>query len=267
MSENKFVKLKNRGLLKISGPDRYSFLQGLITNDVEKLQTQPSLYACLLTPNGKFLFDFILFERNDTIHIDCEGGDRAAALVQKLTMYKLRANVTIEMDPDIAVFSILDEENQSPLTAGLIPDPRHEKMGYRTYTKPHNSAEINFDAWDEQRIRLSIPDGSRDMIPEKSTLLECNIDRLHGISWDKGCYMGQELTARMNYRALIKKSLQAIDFKHENPPTSGEALTLNNKVIGDMRSSCGSIGLAMLRHEYLDNKEELPFKLLSSDVR
>ncbi|MDB2683048.1 folate-binding protein [Alphaproteobacteria bacterium] len=232
-----FVTLKNRGLIKISGKDRYAFLQGLITNDIEKLETLPSIYACLLTPQGKFLHDFFITENNNELLLDCEGGQRTEDLAKRLTTYKIRANIEITTTPENTVYSIFNSEHG-------IPDPRNSEIGNRSFEKP-DCEEKPFETWDTRRITLTIPDGSRDMIIDKSTLLESNIDKLNGIDFDKGCYIGQELTARMHYRGLAKKHLQTIT---ENIRPFGEEMRdQNGKLIGEMRSSCGDIGIALLK--------------------
>lgn len=236
-----FTKLENRGLITISGADRRKFLQGLISNDIDLLGKQPMIYACLLTPNGKFLHDFFIREENEILLIDCEGGERTHDLAKRLNIYKLRAHVIIEAKTPATVYAVIGD-----LSVGL-PDPRHPEMGTRTAEKPDTIPEEPFSAWDIHRIKLCIPDGSRDMIPEKSTLLECGIDRLNGVSFEKGCYMGQELTARMHYRGLVKKRLSVVS--RENLPPFGEDLIENGQRIGEMRSSCGHFGLAVVREE------------------
>lgn len=210
-----FTKLENRGLIKISGSDQEIFLQGLITNDIRLLgetgrtgRERTLLYSCLLTPNGKFLFDFFLSKTPHTIELDCEGGQRAVDLARLLKKYVLRANVAIEICEDVPRYATINAPHHDNFV-----DPRHNAMGYRTHAPPSGIAEQPFDVWDAHRIRLGIPDGSRDMVPESSTLLECNIDKFNGISFDKGCYMGQELTARMHYRGLAKKHLQTVTAK------------------------------------------------------
>lgn len=239
-----FTKLKNRGLLKISGADRKSFLQGLISNDINLLDTQPILYACLLTPQGKFLYDFFISEVNDTLFLDCEGGQRLLDLTKLLGIYKLRSNVILTPEPEIDVYAIFSHDNHIP------DDPRHRLLGKRSFTAPENAAEQPFEYWDKLRIGLSVPDGSRDMISGQSTLLECGIDTLNGISFNKGCYMGQELTARTHYRGLIKKHLYVVSG--ENLPEPGTAIIANAQTIGEMRSRCENYGLALIKDEALD---------------
>lgn len=183
--------------------------------------------------------------------IECEGGDRAQDLYDRLIKYRLRQDVQISMEPDVPVYAIWEdqrnrpsEEQQNDFGDSEIPrfrDPRHPEMGYRSYEKPQNQPEVPFDIWDKHRISLCIPDGSRDLIPEKSTLDEGRIDQLNGLSYDKGCYVGQELTARMHYRGLGKKHLYTVDV--ENLPKGAE-----------LRSSCDGIGLALVKDEVMTDE-------------
>lgn len=221
-----FTTLRNRGLITVSGADRRTFLQGLISNDIDLLDKQPCVYACLLTAQGKFLHDFFITEKDDVLLLDCEGGARASDLAKRLSLYKLRARVEIQFLEENSVYTVIGKERG-------VPDPRHWNIGYRSFEKPEGMEERPFEAWDHHRILLTIPDGSRDMIVEQSTLLECNIDKLNGISFEKGCYIGQELTARMHYRALVKRRLQTVKL-----PYTGD---------GELRSTCGDVGIALER--------------------
>lgn len=238
MTENAFyTRLQNRALIHIEGKDRHVFLQGLITNDIETLKPGALLYACLLNAQGKFLHDFFISEGDGFLLLECEGGERAEDLLRRLNMYRLRADVQISLENNVPVYAVIGAE------AGL-KDPRHADMGYRAFEKP-DLPEAPFSAWDERRIKLCIPDGSRDLIPEKSTMDEARMDTLNAIDYDKGCYVGQELTARMHYRGLGKKHLQTISGT--GLPKSGEDIIADGKTIGEMRSKCGDIGLALLK--------------------
>ncbi len=224
-----FTKLPNRGLIHLEGPDRHDFLQGLITNDIEKLEPGKALYACLLTPQGKFLHDFFVTEGDSFTLLECEDGERAQDLFERLNKYRLHADVQISVEESVPVYAIFGNQN-----APGYPDPRNPEMGYRSFEKPNGLEEKPFDEWDCHRITLGIPDGSRDMIPEKSTLDEANIEKWNGVSYEKGCYVGQELTARMHHRGLGKKHLQTVQLN-----------ALPDKA--ELRSSCGDIGLALVR--------------------
>ncbi len=254
MSKPFYVSLKNRGLIHIEGEDRKSFLQGLISNDIMKAAPGRILYSCLLTPQGKFLHDFFIHEGDGFLLLDCEGGERAKDLYERLLKFRLRAKVQLSVEKHHPVYAILQPPHPFPLPngervvepqakpgEGKMIDPRHTSLGYRSFIKP-DLEEQPFEAWDRLRIELCIPDGSRDMKIESSTLLECHIDKLNGIDWDKGCYMGQELTARMKYRGLAKRHLYTVTL-------SGDALVPFSDLPngGSMRSSCGDIGIALLK--------------------
>jgi folate-binding protein YgfZ len=256
-----FTRLPGRGLITIKGTDRFAFLQGLITNDLSKLSGGAALYACLLTPQGKFLHDFFVLAQDDNYLLDCEGGARAADLAARLQRYKLRAKVEIILEENTNVFAILpplpDFANAQsfPLPEGRgikgegdeYKDPRHPAMGLRSHTKP-DLPEQDFAAWDERRLRLCIPDGSRDLIHENSTLDEARMDALNAIDYQKGCYVGQELTARMHYRRLGKKHLYAV-MSETALPAPGTEIRHGGSLIGEMRSSGGAIGLALLKDD------------------
>ncbi len=227
MAEKPFcVKLKNRGLLHLEGPDAHDFLQGLITNDMNKLDHEPIIYACLLNAQGKFLHDFFVHKGDGFYLIDCEGGERAQDLLKKLNIYRLRSDVQISIEEEHDVWAVFGAD------FGLA-DPRHNDLGNRSFEKP-DLEERPFETWDQHRISLTIPDGSRDLIVGKSTMDEARMDQINAIDYKKGCYIGQELTARMHYRGLGKKHLQTVQL--ESMPEKAE-----------LRSRCGDIGIALVR--------------------
>lgn len=246
MSSPFFVKLKNRGAVFVSGPDRRSFLQGLVTNDVYLLDSQPCVYACLLTPQGKFLHDFFMTEQGDTIVLECEGGDRAQDLMTRLSHFKLRSKVTLERIEEKDVFQIICGPGQGPENS--LPDPRHTSLGFRSFQPPAGLPEHPFEDWDYLRILHTVPDGSRDLVTGQSTLEDGHIDRLNGVSYTKGCYMGQELTARIHYRGLAKRHLITIKNANTGPfPDFGTQINSKDIILGEMRSSCREIGLALIK--------------------
>jgi hypothetical protein len=245
-----FVRLPNRGFLRLSGPDRLTFLQGLVSNDVNKVAPGHAVYSCLLTPQGKFLHDFFLIADSESLLIECEA-DRRADLAQRLKIYKLRSKIEIA-EADFAVFAVF---GSAPLATGAIvyPDPRSPALGIRMLLPQSPDADespIPFDAYDKLRIAEAVPDGSRDMEVGKAILLENNIDLLNGVAWDKGCYTGQELTARTRYRGLVKKRLMPVRIAGAVPPI-GTPLIEKGAEVGEMRSSNGDVGLALLRLERL----------------
>lgn len=207
------TEITNRRLLALTGADQVSFLQGLISNDVAKLSTQPSLYAAFLSAQGKFQHDFILHRDGEAVLLAVET-ERWADLVKKLTLYKLRAAVTIvEIAAGAKIFALWGDT--PPTADGLIPDPRLPALGWRvisdksldTLASYYHATIADFAAFDYHRASLGVPDGSRDLPIDRAILLENGFDELRGIDWDKGCYLGQELTARTRYRGLVRKRL------------------------------------------------------------
>jgi len=269
MGQGSFVVLEDRGILAVSGPDRRAFLQGLVSNDVEKIAADRAIYAALLTAQGKYLHDFIMVAAGEAIWLDAEAG-RLADLKRRLSMYRLRAKVTLDELPDLAVAAVfgdgvcgvlnLPEQPGAarPFAGGVaLVDPRLRALGARVILPREEIretliaagiAEADFAAYDRHRLALGIPDGSRDLIVEKSILLESGFDELNGVDWQKGCYIGQELTARTKYRGLIKKRLFPVRI--DGPaPASGTILSLDGKEAGEMRSSRDGTGLALLRRD------------------
>jgi len=264
---------KRRGVLRIAGQDRVSFLQGLVTNDVAKAAAGQAVYAALLTAQGRFLHDFFILPQADALLIDCEA-DRRADLIRRLSMYKLRAKVTIEdKSASLAVVLVWGADALTalslPAEAGamiagesgpIFVDPRLASLGARAILTGDNAAswiaKHKFHAaeeldYDRHRIALGVPDGSRDLPVERALLMENNIDDLHGIDWNKGCYIGQEVTARMRYRSLVRKRLLPVAI--DGPvPEFGAPITLAGAEAGEMRSAVPGLGLALLRQEALD---------------
>ena len=241
-----YIALPRRGAVTVSGQDRRAFLQGLITNDISLLDTQNMIYACLLTAQGKILHDFFVTEQDDTVTLECEDSSRAHDLAERISKFKLRSKVTIDVIETLPVYQAVD----TLCPPRFFPDPRHPALGLRGYQKPDGMAEAPFDVWDRYRISLCIPDGSRDIEVGASTIQECHLDKLNAVSFEKGCYVGQELTARIHYRGLSKKHLYAVETTDGNPlPAPGSDLRVGDTLIGEMRSSCGDIGLVLLKDE------------------
>ena len=240
-------QLSHRGVLRVNGNDRHSFLQGLLSNDIAHCTPQTPIYAALLTAQGKFLHDMFVYDMGGHFLIDCEA-ERADDLLHKLNAYKLRAKVTLEnMSDQFHVWAF-------PQGGNGLPDPRLELLGSRDILPagklPGKTDICNPAMYDVLRVSLGIPDGSRDMIVGKSTLSDGNFDFLNGISWTKGCYVGQELTARMHHRALVKKRMLPVRISGATPQ-AGTTITLQDEDIGEIRSANGGGGggLAILNIE------------------
>ncbi|NFV80259.1 YgfZ/GcvT domain-containing protein [Magnetospirillum aberrantis] len=261
---SRFIRL-DRAVLSLSGDDRFSFLQGLVSNDVNKA-AERAIWAAFLTPQGKFLYDLFVVAQGDTLLVDVEAG-RAEEFRKKLSLYKLRAKVAIA-PTGLSVFAVTDAGalglagtpglSQSFGDGIAYVDPRLTDLGARVVLSSDQAlVAAGLEAgepalWDAARIAAGIPDGSRDMAVDKALLLENGFDELGGVDFEKGCYMGQELTARTKYRGLVKKRLLPVTVEGAVPPP-GTVLTVGGAEAGEMRSSCGQEGVALVRLEHLND--------------
>ncbi|MDB5691820.1 MAG: folate-binding protein [Alphaproteobacteria bacterium] len=209
--------LIDRALLRLSGEDVRGFLQGLVTHDLALLAPDRPLWAGLLTPQGKALFDFILWADGADLLVDCEA-EAAEDLVRRLTLYRLRRKIGIERDESFAVHwqpcSPANAGVQSGAEAGPrrspgneeARDPRLPELGHRWLAPPTDPAE----GWLAHRLSLGVTEGRAELGSDKTLWLECNAAELNGVSFTKGCYVGQENTARMNYRAKVNRRLVVV---------------------------------------------------------
>jgi folate-binding protein YgfZ len=274
MSSSGYAILEARGVLKIEGPDTRPFLQGLISNDINKAAASRAIYATFLTPQGRYLHDFFIAEIGGALFLDCEAA-RLDDLKRRLSMFKLRSQVTIAAVSDaFAIAAIFGEGCASklglPTQAGaakewqggvVFVDPRLIDAGARAILPRTDAAYLlekagfaakSFADYDRLRLSLGLPDGSRDMPVEKAILLENGLDELNGIDWNKGCYLGQELTARTKHRGLVRKRLLPVSI--EGPmPSPGTPVMAGSEEAGEMHSAIDGLGLAMLRLEFLEN--------------
>ena len=234
------VRLEDRAVLRIAGADTRSFLQGLLTHDVDMLSPAAPLYAGLLSPQGKALFDMMLFadpNADDSVLVDV-AADRAAALARRLAMYRLRKAVTIE-PTDLAVFAGWDDDD-----SGHPADPRFAGLGSRwigTATGPGGA-----DVYDAHRLAVGVP-GSADIGEDQLLWLETGADLLGGVSFTKGCYVGQENTARMHHRDKVRRRLVPVRLGGE--PGDGIVRDAAGRSVGTLRSHRGDSGFAHLRLE------------------
>jgi tRNA-modifying protein YgfZ len=226
--------LDDRATIEIAGPDWRSFLQGLITQDVETLTSGEIRFGGLLAPQGRLLFDLFLVGRSDGCLIDC-AADRRDALVQRLMVYRLRAKVEIELG-DQVVQALWRGEADAPWFA----DPRLPDLGYRGYGLPA-SANADLASWHAHRLSHGVP-GPADWGDDKTYPIEANFDLLNGIDFRKGCFVGQETTSRMKRRGTVKSRMVPITFAGPAPEPGSELLA------GDLRAGevlSGAEGAAM----------------------
>ncbi len=272
MTETSRVALESRGVLAIDGPDARTFLQGIITNDIGQVDRACAIYAALLTPQGKFLFDFFIAEDGEgSLFLDTRR-DRVDALLERLDFYRLRAKVRIrDVSEDWGVSAIIGDKAASiarlvsrPGNARLADDsiimidPRLAALGVRVIHPVDRPvfAEIagkSQDAYESHRLDLSVGEATLDMIVGKSFALESNLDHLNAIDFTKGCYVGQELTARTRYRGTVRRRLYRVSATNGgNLPEPGTRITAGETEIGEMRSGRGATGIALIRMDRLE---------------
>jgi folate-binding protein YgfZ len=242
----KMAELQDRGVLAVSGEDRVSFLQGLVSNDVAAAVPGAAVWTALLTPQGKWLADFFVIAEGERLLLDCERA-QTEMLATRLSRFRLRAKVTVA-PTGLRVFAAWDG---LPDAGGIAArDGRLAAAGWRVLSEAPLPANATAEDWDRHRLSLGLPDGSRDLEAEKTVLLEAGFDELGGVSWTKGCYMGQELTARTRYRGLLKRRIVPVSIAGPAPP-AGTPVLRDGVEVGTMRSARDAAGMALLRLEAL----------------
>ncbi|GGM02605.1 aminomethyltransferase [Pseudooceanicola nanhaiensis] len=225
-----------RTILRITGTDARDFLQGLVTNDVARIDRDGIVYAALLTPQGKYIADFFLVTEEDGILLDVASA-LAPALMQRLTMYKLRADVRIEET------ALKVSRGTGPAPEGALPDPRHPALGWRLYGEAE--ADDGTD-WDALRVEHLIPETGEELTPD-TFILETGFDRINGVDFRKGCYVGQEVTARMRHKTELRKGLVRVTVEGDAAP--GTAITADGKAAGVLHTRAGDAAIAYLRFD------------------
>ena len=223
----------SRTVLAISGADRVEFLQGLVTNDITK---GPIVYAALLTPQGKFMADFFVVTEADRLLIDV-ADSHAAGLVQRLTMYRLRADVQIEQT------DLIVSRGLAAAPEGAHPDPRHEGLGWRLYGADDQSENVD---WDAVRVALMVPETGAELTQD-SYILEHGFERLNGVDFKKGCFVGQEIVARMKHKTELRKGLVRVSVEGTAKP--GDQIEANGKLAGEVHTVSGDTALAYVRFD------------------
>jgi folate-binding protein YgfZ len=247
------TRLPERGVLAVEGDDRVGFLQGLVSNDIEAVRPGHAVWTALLTAQGKWLADFFVFADSEALLLDCESA-QVEMLTQRLARYRLRMKVSLRAVPELQVHvGWPDRPDGVGTDEGCIvaPDPRLPDFAWRILSPGPLAANATPDDWDRYRLEAGLPDGSKDMEADRSVLLEAGFDELDGVSWSKGCYMGQELTARTKYRGLVKRRLVPVTVDGPLPPV-GSVVLKNGMDVGTMRSGRDGVGLASLRLGALD---------------
>ncbi|MEQ8441149.1 MAG: folate-binding protein [Alphaproteobacteria bacterium] len=273
----KFCHLDGRGVITLEGADRVEFLQGLVSNDVSRTDDGVAVWAAFLTPQGKFRHDMFIVPDGTRLLLDCEGGQRLMDLGTNLRRFVLRADVKMGIASDLSCFVVWgggaraalglgDDRTCAAFCGGIAYcDPRMAEMGVRILAPAEDARKALADAgleeasvsvWHAHRIARGVPDGSRDMTPDKAILLENGFEELNGVDWQKGCYMGQELTARTKYRGLVKKRLMPVRLDG-TAPEEGSRILSDGRDAGTLFSVEGTRGLALIRLDALRKKAPL----------
>ncbi len=226
----------SRQILRLSGTDTRSFLQGLVTNDIEGIETG-LVYAAILTPQGKYMADFFLKSDGETVLLDVDAA-QAGMLVQRLSMYKLRADVQIE------VTALHLHRGIGSAPEGALPDPRHPALGWRAYQDIPQTDDTT--DWPHLYVTNMIPNSGTELTPD-SFILEMGFERLNGVDFRKGCYVGQEVTARMKHKTELRKGLAMVSVTGDAP--AGTPITTDGKPVGTLLTRSGEQALAYLRYD------------------
>ncbi len=232
------MTITDRQILEVTGQDAEPFLQGLVTNDLSGL-AQGLIYAALLSPQGKYLADFFLARQGGAILLDVAAG-LAPGLLKRLSMYKLRAAVEITPSPLVVAQGLgtAPEDGWS--------DPRHPALGWRAYRATPTDG-IAPAAWDRLRVAHAIPESGIELIPDETYILEAGFEHLHGVDFKKGCYVGQEVTARMKHKTELRKGLARVAIDGTAPV--GSEITADGKPVGRLFTQSEGEALAHLRFD------------------
>ena len=253
-----FYKNSNSQFLSIEGEDSNEFLQNLITNDINKCSEDNIIYSCLLSPQGKFLSDFFIFKKDEKYLIETHSFFYEK-LLKKLNLYKLRSKVHINEVNNLHSYSVFGDIQKDQDTFIFNSDPRNKNIGLKLIHLKKNPEildslnEINEEKYHQILIQNTVPLSHYDLEENKSLLLENNFENLNSISWDKGCYVGQEITARMKYRALLKKKIYSLEIK-EGSPLIGQVIKDDENEFGKIISIKNDSVLAMLKIELAEIK-------------
>lgn len=249
----RIAHLVSRSVITVTGPDARAFLQGLLTQDVTGVAPGQARWAGLLSPQGKCLFTLILFDDGAGGLLLDVAADRASELVKRLMLYRLRARVEITPRPDLAVYAAWN--GPPPAAAVSAPDPRLPALGWRLLAPAlaATAAEADYTDW---RLAHGVPETTDDVGIDSLLWLETNAVALNGVDFTKGCYVGQENTARMQHRGKLRKRLLPVRGVAA-VPAAARAISAGETLAGDLRSRHGDRGLALLRLEAVTGPADL----------
>ncbi len=232
------IILIDRSIIEIIGEERKNFLQGLITNNINKANSESLLYSVMLSPQGKFLYDLFIFEVGEKLFLDCFS-ERRDEIIKKLNFYKLRSKVEISKNDEFKVEQILSKSDYTKSDNEFIfEDPRHQNLGKRIYSRnPFTNSIKERLTYDLARIANKIAESELDLTYDKSFILEFGFNELNAIDYEKGCYIGQELTARTHYRGEIRKKLCHVTIENLQEVKKNQEISCEGKSAGIVLSS------------------------------
>lgn len=238
------AQLNDRAVVSVEGPDAEGFLQNVVTLDLASVDRNGIGYGALLTPQGKIMWDFVLHKSADGYAFDVRG-DEVPAFAKRLAIYKLRAKVTLAPAPELAVFA------EWPAGEGHPTDPRLSELGSR-WIAPAGSVDTNASTadWHNHRIALAIPEGGIDFVFGDTFPSDAAMDVLHGVAYDKGCFIGQEVVSRMRHRGTARRRIVAVQAEADLP-APGADVTADGRPVGRLGSFAGGRGIALVRLDRL----------------
>ena len=236
------AKLKDRSVLSVTGDDASGFLQNIVTCDMESVDRSGIGYGALLTPQGKIICDFLIFRAPNGYRIDVRQ-EAENTLAGRFQLYKLRADIAVSMEPDLAVYVSWGED----LLENGVVDPRLAELGHR-HIAPASGADSpdNENEWQRHRIELAIPEGGIDFSFNEAFPYDAAMDCLNGVAFEKGCYVGQEVVSRMRHRGTARRRIVAVNGESDLPDV-GTDLTAEGKPLGQLGSSAGPRGIGLVR--------------------
>jgi folate-binding protein YgfZ len=244
--EANIALLNSRGVLRMTGKDRFTFLQNLISQDMALVESGKPIFSAFLTPQGKYLFDFFVVPEGDALLLDVEA-ERREDFMARLNRYRLRAEINLQ--DASGAYDVLALWDEDPLP-GVFTDPRLPELGHRMVTKKGSGPQpmVQESEYRNHRYEWGVAEGGHEIPSGDATLLEVNFDVLNAISFTKGCYLGQELTARTHYRGLIKR--RYLPFRFEGPPPQKSARILHNGFeVGEVRAVGDGVGIGLFHLE------------------
>tara|TARA_B100000886_G_C20387456_1_gene476738 strand:- start:222 stop:1091 length:870 start_codon:yes stop_codon:yes gene_type:complete len=259
----RYYNLIENDIIKISGSDKCKFLQGIISNDIDVVENGKPIYSSMLSPQGRFLCDFFVFKKKQYFLLECNK-IYSQEILKKLNMYKLRCNVTFEIENNLKILLLntndIDQIVQNIKKVIHFSDPRFKNFFSRMYVdntdliKIIDHSKLNkmtSQSYRDYRLKSYVPDFLEDAESGKSLLMEMRFDQLNGISWDKGCYMGQEVTARMKYRNIVKRKIFGVKINYQSFTNS--QIEVDGESIGTLTSNTKEYGISVINLKQLDS--------------